>query len=187
MSVDDEKHSLVDFLYPMWLMQSELEYYFSDNEDASESAFEKDDSINAFLLGSKRITFTSKLLRHPYLLRKVYQENLPIILTPVSNPLLQNADIMYHSHPATILFDFNMALVVSSEYPALFGTDPMTMDFYLLFMRLGDTFADIRTLKQLLYNSFIHSANTQTMKLKAITQWNILWSQWICKMQNVHF
>lgn len=183
----EEQIRLPDFIYSMWLQQNKLDYYFSNNENSMLRDIDSDNIINMYLLGSKRVTFTTKLLRHPYLLRKIYKDNTPVIITPVSNPLLQRSDAIYHSNPAIVLFNFNMALIVSSEYPSLWKTAPLTMDYYLLLMRLSDTSADLRTLKQLLYNSIVHSKISETHKLMVMAQWNILWSQWICKLQGIPF
>lgn len=175
-----------DFIYPMWLLRNDLNFYLTSNENSLLREFESEDILDMHLLGSKRVTFTSKLLRHPYLLRKIYRENTPIVLSPVSNPILQKTDAIYHSHPAAILFDFNLPLLLSSEYPALWRTAPLTMDYYLMLMRMGDSSADIRILKQFAYNSLIYSEMDANQKLVAIAQWNTVWTQWICKLQNVN-
>lgn len=176
-----------DFIYSMWLQKNKIDYYFSSNENSVLKNEDSDDIVNMYLLGTKRITFTSKLIQHPYLLRKIYKDNTPIILTPISNPLLQNAETIYHSNPANVLFNFNMPLIISSEYPAIWKTTPLTMDYYMLIMRLGDSSVDLHILKQLLYNSLVYSKISDSAKITAISQWNILWSQWICKLQGIPF
>uniref|UniRef100_A0A1A9WPY4 Adenosine deaminase n=1 Tax=Glossina brevipalpis TaxID=37001 RepID=A0A1A9WPY4_9MUSC len=176
---------LRDFSERLIYMQDSMDFYFTA-DDVYASQLDNDENlIDAYLLGSKRLPFSYSLMQHPYILRQIHRLNIALVINPISVEYLQNLGNS-RFHPASILFTFNLPLVISSDYPRLWQASPLTHDFYVAFMKIAPRESDLRVLKQLARNSIVHSAKSEAERDVALRVWEIMWSKWICELKNMN-
>ena len=65
------------------------------------------------------------------------------------------------NHPVAPLMAEDFPLVISSDDPTFWGAAPLSHDFYLAFMGLGGSWADLSTLKQLASDSLKYVADAK--------------------------
>ncbi|XP_013913627.1 PREDICTED: adenosine deaminase CECR1 [Thamnophis sirtalis] len=83
------------------------------------------------------------------------------------------------NHPAAFLLSEGYPIVVSSDDPAIFGSKGLSHDFYEMFMGVGGMSANLRTIKQLVLNSFKYSSMKPNEKKKALGVWEKKWNDFI--------
>uniref|UniRef100_A0A1A9ZTP8 Adenosine deaminase n=1 Tax=Glossina pallidipes TaxID=7398 RepID=A0A1A9ZTP8_GLOPL len=176
---------LRDFSARLIYMQDSMDFYFTVDDVYANQLDNEENLIDAYLLGSKRLPFSYPLMQHPYILRQIHRLNIGLVINPISIEYMQNLGNS-RFHPASILFTFNLPLIISSDYPRLWQASPITHDFYVTFMKIAPRESDLRVLKQLARNSIVHSAKSEAERDVALRVWEIMWSKWICELKNMN-
>ncbi|XP_037824344.1 adenosine deaminase 2-like [Lucilia sericata] len=169
---------LKEFSSRLLRIQNRLDFYFTTPDLDWHNSKVDAEILESYVLGTKRITFHKALLRHPYLVTKLASKNMGIIINPIADQFNHNiADL--RDHPASLLFHYNLPLIIGSDYPFYWKADLLTHDFYMVFMYIAPQQGDLKMLKQLAYNSIYYSGLEESKKLEVWKLWNFLWSHWI--------
>nr|KAG5701004.1 hypothetical protein BaRGS_022715 [Batillaria attramentaria] len=180
---EDRFHSLIyyidDLLYPSQQNPPvHLPYFFHAGETDWQDTATDYNLMDALLLNATRIGHGYALYKHPLLLQKIKQRQIPVEVNPISNQVLKLVDDL-RNHPAASLIADNFPLVISSDDPASWEAAPLTDDFYVTFMALTGEEAGLATLKQLAKNSIWYSAMTMAEKKAAFSLWERKWDVFI--------
>ncbi|XP_017844202.2 adenosine deaminase 2 [Drosophila busckii] len=163
-------------------ISKEIDFYFHAGESRCvhrTAATEPDENlIDALLLGSKRIGNALNLPLHPEVLKAMRRLNVAAEVCPLSNHYMQYVNDM-QQHPAAYLIAAGYPMVIGSDYPYLWNAAPLTDDFYVAFVGIANSGANLRLLKQLALNSFLYSSLHGDEKAHAIAKWRRNWDQWI--------
>lgn len=116
--------------------------------------------IDAINLKAARLGGAFSLPKHEGLMQKVQKNHVAIELLPLRDHVLGLAGDLTN-HPGTVFFSRRFPVVISSDTPGLWGAKGISYDMYLAFMALASYKSDLRTLKQLVWNSFAYSAMDQ--------------------------
>ena len=115
------------------------------------------------------------MAKHPKVMKIVKSKKIGVEICPISNQVLSLVKDL-RNHPASFLFSTDFPVVVSNDYPGLWGAKGLSYDFYEAFMGIMSAHADIRAIKQLALNSIEFSSLNNTEKVRAMRiftgQWN---------------
>ncbi|KOB77203.1 Adenosine deaminase related growth factor [Operophtera brumata] len=178
---EDLGRPLTDFLPEFAAATNEIDFYFHGGETNWFGTSSDENLVDAILLGTKRIGHGYALLKHPGLMSIVKQRDIPIEVNVVSNSVLSLVHDV-RNHPLASYLALDMPVVLSSDDPSAFRTDPLSHDFYLAFVSVASRHYDLRLLKTLALNSIKYSALDDKSKDKMNTVFNENWSRFIKKM-----
>ncbi|KAF3419908.1 hypothetical protein E2986_00234 [Frieseomelitta varia] len=134
--------------------------------------------VDAILLNTKRIGHGYALPSHPFLLELAKKMDIAIEVNPISNQVLRLVDDL-RNHAARPLFSEGYPVVVSNDDPGLWGARALSYDFYEAFMALMSVHADLRSLKQLAWNSLSYSTLNNSETQKALDIWERKWHTFV--------
>ncbi|XP_072934306.1 adenosine deaminase 2-like [Epargyreus clarus] len=175
---EDLGKPLQDFLPALEEAKNEISFYFHGGETNWYGLPPDENLVDAVLLGSKRIGHGYALLKHPYLLQAVKKRDIAIEVNVISNVVLSLVRDV-RNHPLAVYLALGLPVVLSSDDPGAWGADPLSHDFYVAFVGVASSHADIRLLKQLALNSIRYSALNDWDKTKMSSQFNLKWNEFI--------
>lgn len=175
---EDLGRPLIDFLPEFTAAKNEIDFYFHGGETNWFGTSSDENLVDAVLLGTKRIGHGYALLKHPGLLSIVKQRDIPIEVNVVSNGVLSLVHDL-RNHPLATYLALDMPVVLSSDDPSAFWTDPLSHDFYLAFISVASRHYDLRLLKTLALNSIKYSALDDKGKDEMTRLFNDDWNKFI--------
>lgn len=104
--------------------------------------------------------------------------DIAIEVNPISNQVLRLVDDL-RNHAVRPLFSEGYPVVVSNDDPGLWGARALSYDFYEAFMALMSVHADLRSLKQLAWNSLSYSTLNNSETQKALDIWERKWHTFV--------
>ena len=175
---EDRSHPLLDFLDPLLAATAEarregleLPYFFHAGES---NWTPNENTLDAILLGSRRIGHGLALIKHPRLLQLVKERDIAIEVCPVSNQVLGYvADL--RNHPAVNWLRSGIPIVLSPDDPGIMQGG-FAYDFYEAFMAWD---LDLRDLKQLILNSIKYSTLEPEARAELLQAWQGQWATFI--------
>lgn len=175
---EDKGRPLIDFIPEFTAVTNDVDFYFHAGETNWFGTSSDDNLIDAILLGTKRIGHGYALLKHPGLLSIVKERDIPIEVNVVSNGILSLVHDV-RNHPLASYLALDMPVVLSSDDPSAFWTDPLSHDFYLAFISVASRRYDLKMLKTLALNSIKYSALDDAGKDKMGKIFDDDWSRFI--------
>lgn len=139
--------------------------------------------LDAILWNTTRIGHGYALNKHPLLWQTVKTRNIAIEVNPLSNQILRLVYDM-RNHPASFYLSENLPVVISSDDPGFWNAKAISYDFYYVFMAMASADADLRLLKQLVWNSIDYSVLTITERRTAAYILNKQWDKFISYVIN---
>ncbi|XP_059161998.1 adenosine deaminase AGSA-like [Physella acuta] len=136
------------------------------------------DILDVLLLNTTRVGHGFTLSKHPEYVDIIRDSNIAVEVNPISNQILCLVSDL-RSHPMVGLMADNLPVVISSDDPGIFRTDPLSHDFYMAFMAMAPKSGDLAFLKQLAINSIQYSAMSAREKEAAFVQWTSSWDIFI--------
>ncbi|XP_053599983.1 adenosine deaminase 2-like [Plodia interpunctella] len=140
-----------------------LDYFFHAGETKWLGTTSDENLFDAFELGSKRIGHGYALIKHPSLVDHVLKNDIPIEVNVISNVVLKLVSDV-RNHPLATYLAMGVPVVLSSDNPGAWESDPLSHDFYVTFMGVASKKADLRLLKTLALNSIKYSALNKIKK-----------------------
>jgi adenosine deaminase CECR1 len=128
---------------------------------AGESNLRTNENIyDAIVMGTKRIGHGFHIAHQPNLIEEVKRRNICLEVCPISNFVLGYA-LDLRTHPVRGLLQAGVPCSISSDDPALFHYDGVTLDFCYAFLAWE---LDLADLKQLCVNSIDYASISNTEK-----------------------
>ncbi|KAL5293466.1 CECR1.2 family protein [Megaselia abdita] len=178
---EDLGRPLIEFVDQLLSMPKDINFYFHAGETNWNGQSTDENLLDAVLLGTKRIGHGYALYKHPSVLDVIKERNIAIEVNPISNQvLLLVADT--RNHPCSYLFANDYPVVISSDDPSFWKAKPLSHDFYIAFLGIANSHADLRLLKQLALNSLTYSAMNSAERELALIQWRAKWDDFIEKI-----
>lgn len=175
---EDLGQPLTDFISVLKKHKNNINYFFHAGETAWFGSPTDENLIDAILMNSKRIGHAYALLKHPRLLRMVYEKDIGLEINVISNAVLSLVRDV-RNHPLATYLALDMPVVLSSDDPSAWGAQPLSHDFYVAFVIVASRNYDLRMLKQLALNSIKYSALDLEGKDKLLTVFNDRWFKFI--------
>ncbi|KAI5638719.1 adenosine/AMP deaminase domain-containing protein [Phthorimaea operculella] len=175
---EDRGRPLTDFLPLLLEAKDDLNFYFHAGETDWFGRTSDENLVDAVLLGTKRIGHGYALVKHPVLMEIMKQENIAVEVNVISNAVLALTEDL-REHPLASFIAGNLPVVLSSDDPGVWGADPLSHDFYVVFMAVASNRADLRLLKQLALNSIRYSALENKRKVACTKVFEKRWKQFL--------
>jgi adenosine deaminase CECR1 len=175
-----------DVGYPLLYYLNELldasaknvKFFFHAGETAWHGTKIDENLLDAVLLNTTRFGHGYALTAHPHLIEVAQTKGIAVESCAISNQVL-NLVRDFRNHPSTALIRKGFPLVVASDGPGIWGSSPLSHDWYISFMAIGGQHADLRYLKQLAINSIQYSAMDDAEKADAMIRWNVRWTKFL--------
>ncbi|KAJ2940166.1 hypothetical protein O0L34_g11731 [Tuta absoluta] len=175
---EDRGRPLTDFLPLLLEAKDDLNYYFHAGETDWFGRTSDENLVDAVLLGTKRIGHGYALVKHPVLMEIMKQQNIAVEVNVISNAVLALTEDL-REHPLANFIAENLPVVLSSDDPGVWGADPLSHDFYVVFMAVASNDADLKLLKQLALNSIRYSALENQRKVACTKVFEKRWKQFL--------
>mmetsp|Transcript_4053 Transcript_4053/g.14317 ORF Transcript_4053/g.14317 Transcript_4053/m.14317 type:complete len:313 (+) Transcript_4053:165-1103(+) len=177
---EDEGHSLLYFADILLPFQPHVPFYFHAGESLQPN---NTNLYDAVMLDAKRIGHAYAMRNFPVLFDMVVERGIGIELNPISNQILGLVSDM-RNHAGQELVRRGLPVTISSDDPGIYGYDGTTYDWYMAFMawQLG-----IAQLKQIAYNSLLHSSFTEAEFQAAESAWLEAWDGWVQDLLSAGF
>ncbi|KAM3963800.1 adenosine deaminase 2 [Aphomia sociella] len=175
---EDLGKPLVHFLPLLSEAQDKVNFYFHSGETAWFGTPTDENLIDAILLGSKRIGHGYALVKHPKLLATIKEKDIALEVNLISNIVLSLVNDV-RNHPLATYLALGLPVVLSSDDPGAWDSEPLSHDFYIAFSGVASRHADLRMLKQLAINSIKYSTLEDKRKTKLFKVFNRRWEEFL--------
>ncbi|XP_070552254.1 adenosine deaminase 2-like [Ptychodera flava] len=152
----------------------DLPYFFHAGETNWYGTDVDENLIDALLLNTTRIGHGIAGIKHPWVLQQIKERDIPIEVNPVSNQVLMHIHDL-RNHPASFFLSEDYPIVISSDGNVVFGSLPLSHDYYEAFVGMASAKADLRLLKRLIVNSIRYSALSEKEEGRYMDMWNSRW------------
>lgn len=132
-------------------------------------------TVDAVLLGAKRLGHGFNLLSHPLLMEEVRKRGVAIEVCPISNQVLRYLTDL-RVHPGARMIENGLPVTISSDDPGIWGARGLTHDFWEATVAWQ---LNTRTLKTLARNSLEFSGLTGVEKDAALRSWEQDWDHFM--------
>ncbi|XP_045770255.1 adenosine deaminase 2-A-like [Maniola jurtina] len=154
----------------------ELNYFFHSGETNWFGTTSDENLADAIALNTRRIGHGYAIIKHPLLMEEVKKRNIALEVNVISNAVLELVSDI-RNHPLASFLAFNLPVVISSDDPGVWESEPLTHDFYVTFVGVASRRADLRLLKKLALNSLYYSEYSN--KDKIVHEFEIRWTKFI--------
>ncbi|XP_066599284.1 adenosine deaminase 2-like [Prorops nasuta] len=180
---EDKGNTLASYADILERSHSNVDYLFHAGETNWYGMPTDKNLIDAVLLNTRRIGHGFALTKHPLVSNIAKGKNICIEISPISNQVLGHVKDM-RNHPASELFARGFPVVISNDDPGFWGAKALSYDFYEAFLGLMSMDSDLRSLKQLAYNSFICSTLEPYEKERAFKILDKRWQKFVLDLAN---
>lgn len=165
-----------EFLKVLSEAGDELTYMFHAGETNWYGTSSDENLVDAIVLNTKRIGHGYAIIKHPLLIEEIKKRNIALEVNVISNAVLRLvADI--RNHPLAAFLAQNLPVVISSDDPGVWESEPLSHDFYVTFVSVASRRADLRLLKKLALNSLYYSEYSN--KDQIVHEFEIRWTRFI--------
>lgn len=178
--MEDKGKPLLEYFTELDAAKHDVDYYFHAGETNWYGSSTDENLIDAIILGTKRIGHAYALLKHPLVLEEVKNSNICIEVSLVSNNVLGLVRDV-RNHPLASFIALGLPVVISSDDPGFWESDPLSTDFYVAFVGAASRSHDLRLLKQLALNSIQYSSLNVNKKRMAFRIFEAKWKTFVGK------
>ncbi|XP_070581355.1 adenosine deaminase 2-like [Ptychodera flava] len=163
----------------------ELPYYFHAGETNWQGVETDENLIDALMLNSSRLGHANAAIKHPSVLKKIKDRNIPIEVNPISSQVMKHFDDI-RNMPAAYFIAEGYPVVISSDDPVVWGASPISHDYYEVFMGVASARSDLRLLKQLTVDSIRYSALAGSEEQQCMDLWAEKWQIFLDKVLDMY-
>ncbi|XP_013201175.2 adenosine deaminase 2-like [Amyelois transitella] len=178
---EDKGKRLSEFMPALVEAKGNINYYFHAGETNWLGTTTDENLFDAIALGTKRIGHGYALIKHPSLLAHVLNNDIALEVNVISNVVLSLVHDV-RNHPLATYLALGVPVVISSDDPGAWDSDPLSHDFYVTFVGVASRNADLRLLKQLALNSIKYSSLDTARKVRL---YEIFEKRWKIFLSNV--
>lgn len=175
---EDLGKPLIDFISQLITASKDISYFFHAGETNWYGTSTDENILDAILLGSKRIGHAYALSKHPLLMREVLNRNICLEVNVISNLVLSLVRDS-RNHPLSTFISYGLPVVLSSDDPGAWETEPLSDDFYIAFVGVASKHSDLRLLKQFVINSLRCSVFDKEKQIEAIEKFYMQWNSFM--------
>ncbi|XP_034827620.1 adenosine deaminase 2-like [Maniola hyperantus] len=165
-----------EFFKILYEAGDELNYFFHSGETNWFGTTSDENLADVIVLNTRRIGHGYAIIKHPLLMEEVKKRNIALEVNVISNAVLELVSDI-RNHPLASFLAFNLPVVLSSDDPGVWESEPLTHDFYVTFVGVASRRADLRLLKKLALNSLYY--NEYSNKDKIVHEFEIRWTKFI--------
>ncbi|XP_050679733.1 adenosine deaminase 2-like [Leptidea sinapis] len=182
---EDIGKPLSDYVPTLLEAKKNMKFFFHGGETNWFGTSTDENLVDAILLGAKRIGHGYALIKHPDLMDAVKKKDIAVEVNVISNTVLSLVRDV-RNHPLATYLATDMPIVISSDDPGMWDSDPLSHDFYVMFVGVASKKADLRTLKQLVINSIRYSELDNRGKRSMFKIFNKKWHCFIRSLITLH-
>ncbi|XP_049879690.1 adenosine deaminase 2-like [Pectinophora gossypiella] len=175
---EDVGKPLSEFIQALLDVKEDIDFFFHAGETNWLGMQSDENLFDAILLETRRIGHGYALARHPVLMSLVKKREIAVEVTVISSVVFRLLRDM-RQHPLAIFLAFGLPVVLSSDYPGMWGAAPLSDDFYVAFMAVANQHSDLRLLKQLAINSIRYCALENRRKNRLFEVFNKRWDKFL--------
>eukprot|EP00913_Durusdinium_trenchii_P011814 g11096.t1 len=145
-----------------------------------ESDWSTMNTVDAVLLGAKRLGHGFNIVRHPLLMEKVREDGVAIEVCPISNQVLRYLSDL-RIHPGLQMLKMGLPVTISSDDPGIWGARGLSHDFWEVAVAWQ---LNTRALKTLARNSRLgiaYSGLAPKEKTEALQRWQRNWQSFMAR------
>ncbi|CAH2238459.1 jg13096 [Pararge aegeria aegeria] len=173
---EDLGSPIKDFLEVLYETGDDLNYFFHAGETNWHGMTTDENLVDAIVLNTRRIGHGYAIIKHPLLIEEVKKRNIALEVNVISNAVLELVGDI-RNHPLAAFLATNLPVVISSDDPGVWESEPLTHDFYVTFVGVASRRADLRLLKKLALNSLYYSEYSN--KDQIVHEFEIKWTRFI--------
>lgn len=145
-----------------------------------ESDWSTMNTVDAVLLGAKRLGHGFNIVRHPLLMEEVRKRGVAIEVCPISNQVLRYVTDL-RIHPGVEMLKNGLPVVISSDDPGIWSARGLSHDFWEATVAWQLSARDLKTLVR---NSIQYSGLEATEKQKVMANWKRNWKQFMARWRS---
>jgi len=147
-----------------------------------ESDWSTMNTVDAVLLGAKRLGHGFNIVRHPLLMEEVKKRGVAIEVCPISNQVLRYVTDL-RIHPGAEMLKNGLPVVISSDDPGIWSAKGLSHDFWEATVAWQLNTRDLKTLAK---NSIEYSGLAATEKQKVMARWEQSWKEFMARWRHEH-
>eukprot|EP01060_Flectonema_neradi_P004836 TRINITY_DN13180_c1_g1_i1.p1 TRINITY_DN13180_c1_g1~~TRINITY_DN13180_c1_g1_i1.p1 ORF type:complete len:505 (+),score=68.84 TRINITY_DN13180_c1_g1_i1:61-1575(+) len=181
---EDSGHTLRYFVPQLLQYAGKMDFYFHAGETDIWGNGTTSDNINdAVLLKTKRIGHGLAMSKLPLAAEVAKRDGIALEVCPLSNQGLEYV-LDVRDHPAASLLSSGNPIVLSNDDPAILDTcSSLAFDWSMAVLSWD---IDLASIKTLIFNSIQYSSTTQLEKQSLLSNWQVLWHDWLMTVAATH-